>query len=212
MRSLDARDGSSGKKLKGRSRKPTEFPGVVVLGMSSAWGMCRKPTVTQATRSCRREGRAMLRRLRGDGAAGTQAPGIRKGKSGEPGAGSPPSKLVLALLGLCRDPGTQQGSWDWTGILELDRNPGTGQGSWDLAGILGPDRDPGTCRDPGTWQESWDWTGILGLDRDLFQGGAGKRQSWYLVFNVLIVAKKLLKDDRWVPGVVLVVDAAAVSL
>ena len=116
------------------------------------------------------------------------------------------------ILGLDRDPGTWQGSWDWTGILELDRNPGTGQGSWDLAGILGPDRDPGTCRDPGTWQESWDWTGILGLDRDLFQGGAGKRQSWYLVFNVLIVAKKLLKDDRWVPGVVLVVDAAAVSL
>ena len=187
MRSLDARDGSSGKKLKGRSRKPTEFPGVVVLGMSSAWGMCRKPTVTQATRSCRREGRAMLRRLRGDGAAGTQAPDIRKGKSGEPGAGSPPSKLVLALLGLCRDPGTQQGSWDWTGILGPGRDPGTGQGSWN-------------------------WTGILGLDRDLFQGGAGKRQSWYLVFNVLIVAKKLLKDDRWVPGVVLVVDAAAVSL
>ena len=52
----------------------------------------------------------------------------------------------------------------------------------------------------------------LEMDRDLFQGGAGKRQSWYLVFNVLIVAKKLLKDDRWVPGVVLVVDAAAVSL
>ena len=102
--------------------------------------------------------------------------------------------------------------WDSAGILGPSRDPGTGQGSWDLAGILGPDRDPGTCRDPGTWQESWDWTGILGLDRDLFQGGAGKRQSWYLVFNVLIVAKKLLKDDRWVPGVVLVVDAAAVSL
>ena len=75
MTSLDARDGSSGKKLKGRSRKPTEFPGVAVLGMSSAWGMCRKPTVTQATRSCGTEGQAVLRRLRGGGVAGTQAPG-----------------------------------------------------------------------------------------------------------------------------------------
>ena len=191
MRSLDARDGSSGKKLKGRSRKPTEFPGVVVLGMSSAWGMCRKPTVTQATRSCRREGRAMLRRLRGEGVASTQAPGIRKGKSGEPGAGSPPSKLVLALLGLGRDPGTQQGSWDWTGILGLDRNPGTWQESWDLAGILGLDRDPGTGqgswdmagilgldRDPGIGQGSWDWTGIC-LRVGLEKGRAGTSSSMF---------------------------------
>ena len=96
--------------------------------------------------------------------------------------------------------------WDSAGILGPSRDPGTGLGSWDWTGILGPGRNP------GTWQGSWDWTGILGLDRDLSQGGAGKRQSWYLVFNVLIVAKKLLKDDRWVPGVVLVVDAAAVSL
>jgi hypothetical protein len=53
--SLDAKEGSSGKKLNGRSKKPTEFPGVAVLGMSSEWGMCRKPTVTQATKSYGRE-------------------------------------------------------------------------------------------------------------------------------------------------------------
>ena len=183
MRSLDARDGSSGKKLKGRSRKPTEFPGVVVLGMSSAWGMCRKPTVTQATRSCGREGRAMLRRLRGEGVACTQAPGIRKGKSGEPGAGFPPSKLVLALLGLSRDPGTGQGSWDRTGVLGPGRYPGTWQGSWDwtgilgLAGILGPGRNPGTGQ--GSWdlQESWDLAGILRLNRDPGTG-QGSVSGW----------------------------------
>lgn len=54
---LDATDGSSSKKLKGLRKKPTEFPGVAVLGVSSAWGTCRKPTVTQATRSCTQEGK-----------------------------------------------------------------------------------------------------------------------------------------------------------
>lgn len=33
---LDATDGSSSKKLKGLRKKPTELPGVAVLGMSSA--------------------------------------------------------------------------------------------------------------------------------------------------------------------------------
>lgn len=48
----DDSEGSSSKKLKGRRKKPTALPGVAVLGMSSEWGTCRKPTVTQATRSC----------------------------------------------------------------------------------------------------------------------------------------------------------------
>lgn len=61
-----------------------------------------------------------------------------------PELASPPSKLVLALLGLGRDPGTGQGSWDRAGVLEPDRDPGTQQGSWDWTGILGLDRDPGT--------------------------------------------------------------------
>lgn len=39
---LDVKDGFFGKKLKGRSRKFTEFFGVVVLGMFFEWGMCRK--------------------------------------------------------------------------------------------------------------------------------------------------------------------------
>ena len=83
---------------------------------------------------------------------------------------SPPSKLVLALLGLGRDPGTRQGSWDRTGILGPNRYLGTGRGSWDLAGILGLDRDP------RAWQGSWDWTGILGLGRDPGTGqGSGLR-------------------------------------
>ena len=42
------------------------------------------------------------------------------------------------------------------------------------------------------------------------RAGAGGRRGPYLFVNVLIVVKKLLKDHRRVPGVVLVIDAAAV--
>lgn len=50
----DASDGSSSKKLNGLRKNPTAFPGVAVLGMSSEWGMWRNPTVTQATKSCKK--------------------------------------------------------------------------------------------------------------------------------------------------------------
>lgn len=39
----------------GRSAKPTELSGVVMLVLSSEWGMLRKPTVTQATKSYGRD-------------------------------------------------------------------------------------------------------------------------------------------------------------
>lgn len=44
------------------------------------------------------------------------------------------------------------------------------------------------------------------------QRWAGVGQGQYLIFNVLIVVKKLLEDHRGVPGVVLAVDAAAAFL
>lgn len=126
-------DGSSGKKLKGRSRKPTEFPGVAVLGMSSEWGMCRKPTVTQATKSCGREEWALLRTLREErGGRPPRAPFVRNGQTQH-----------------------RVRMWSWA--------------------------------------------------------GAGRRRGRYLFFDVVIVLKELLEDHRWVPGVVLVKDAAAVQ-
>lgn len=37
-----------------------------------------------------------------------------------------------------------------------------------------------------------------------------ERLIWYLVFNILIVLKEILKDHWGIPGVILVVDAGAV--
>lgn len=37
-----------------------------------------------------------------------------------------------------------------------------------------------------------------------------ERLVYYLVFNILIVLKEILKDHRGIPGVILVVDAGAV--
>lgn len=130
----------------------------------------------------------MLRRLRGEGVACTQAPGIRKGKSGEP-------ELAFHPVSLSLPPGIQQGSWDWT-VLGPGRNPGTWQGSWDWTGILGPAGILGPGRDPGTGQGSVSGWGLE-------KGGAGTSSS---MFSLLL---RNPKDDRWVPRVVLVVYAAA---